>query len=136
MGAFLLRGGSGGEGVAGVVAFVFLLEVPGPVGVPVAVGPDGAELEDGFGGFGAPAGAGDVHAVFDQVAAGALDDAGGDGPPGREGLRVVQVRGFGLEVAGGPGGGGAAGLAQAGRGGAEGGGDAGGAAVQDLGGAV
>ena len=65
MGAFLLEGASGGEGVgAGVVAFVLAVEVPGPVGVEVAVGEQGAELEDGFGGAGAPAGSGDVHAVL------------------------------------------------------------------------
>jgi hypothetical protein len=60
---------SRGEDVAvSVVAFVFALEV---IGVEVAVGPEGAELQDGFGDLDAPAGAGDVHAVFDQVAAGA-----------------------------------------------------------------
>ena len=51
-----------------VVAFVFALEV---VGVEVAVGLEGSELQDGFGDLDALAGAGDVHAVFDQVAPGA-----------------------------------------------------------------
>jgi len=51
-----------------VVAFVFALEV---VCVQVAVGLEGAELQDGFGDLDALAGAGDVHAVFDQVAPGA-----------------------------------------------------------------
>jgi len=41
------------------------------VGVQVAVGLEGAELQDGFGDLDALAGAGDVHAVFDQVAPGA-----------------------------------------------------------------
>jgi hypothetical protein len=60
---------SRGEDVAvSVVAFVFALEV---VGVEVAVGLEGAKLQDGFGDLDALAGAGDVHAVFDQVAPGA-----------------------------------------------------------------
>jgi hypothetical protein len=41
----------------------------GPVVVEVAVGDQGAELEDGFGAVKAPAGAGDVEAVGDEVAA-------------------------------------------------------------------
>ena len=68
--------------VAGlVVALVFAVEVVGPVFVEVAVGVQGAEFEDGFGGLHAPAGAGAVHAVFYQVAAGAFGDAGGMGHP-------------------------------------------------------
>src|ERR1700683_1258601 len=111
MGAFLLECGLGGEGVAGrVVALVFAVAVVGPVVVEVAVGVEGAEFEDGFGGLGAPAGAGDGHAVFDQVAAGAFDDAGGDGPAVREGGGVVQPGGFGFQVAGGLPGGGVLGL--------------------------
>src|SRR5437016_5265877 len=38
------------------------------------------------------------HPVADQVAAGALDDAGGDRPAGRQGGGVVQVGLLGLEV--------------------------------------
>ncbi len=34
---------------------------------------------------------GDVHPVFDQVPAGALDDSGGDWPSALEGGRIVQV---------------------------------------------
>src|ERR1700734_1623205 len=106
MGAFRLEWGSGCEGVAvGVVALVFAVAVVGPVGVVVAVGVQGAEFEDGFGGGDSPAGAGDVHAVFDQVAAGAFDDAAGDGPAGGQGPGVVQVGGLDVEVAGGAGGG-------------------------------
>ena len=72
-----------------VVAVVFLGEVVGPVGVEVVVAGQGAEFEDGFGALQAPAGAGDVHAVFDEVAAGAFDDAGGDGPALGEGVVVA-----------------------------------------------
>jgi hypothetical protein len=74
-----------------VNALVFLGEVVGPVLVEVSVGDDRAEFEDCFGAGQAPAGAGDVHAVFDEVAAGALDDAGRDRPAGRQRGRVVQV---------------------------------------------
>src|SRR6185437_11915647 len=75
--------GSGGESegvlvAAEVVALVFPGDVPGPVGAGVAAGGDGAEPEDGLGSFESPAGAGDAHPVLHQVAAGALDDAGGD----------------------------------------------------------
>src|SRR3984885_8457987 len=133
MGAFLLECGSGCEGVAGrVVALVFAVAVVGPVVVEVAVGVEGAEFEDGFGGGDSPAGAGDVHAVFDQVAAGAFDDAGGDGPAVGQGGGVVQPGGLGFQVAGGLFGGGAFGLGQGGGVGAQGGGGA----VQDGGGAV
>jgi hypothetical protein len=56
-GAALWEGGSGREVVtASVVALVFALEVVGPVGVEVTAGVQGAELGDGFGGVGAPAG--------------------------------------------------------------------------------
>src|ERR1700733_7087211 len=137
MGAFLLEWGSGGELVAGgVVALVFAVAVVDPVFVEVAVGLEGAEFEDGFGCFGAPAGAGDVHAVFDQGAAGAFDDAGGDGPAVGQGCGVVQPGGLGVEVAGGLFRGLAVGRGEAGGVGAQRGGHVGGVAVQDGGGAV
>src|SRR5215468_10119158 len=87
---------SGGQGeavlvAAEVVALVFLVDVPVPVGVQVAVGADGAQPQDGLGAVGAPAGAGDAHPVADEVAAGALDHAGGDRPAVRQGPGVVQV---------------------------------------------
>src|SRR5580692_6868404 len=103
MGVALLEGASGGECeavlvAAEVVALVFLLDVPVPVGVEVAAGVDGAQPEDGLGSVQAPAGAGDAHPVLDEVAAGAFDDAGGDRPAGRQrggvvhpGLLVLQV---------------------------------------------
>jgi len=84
-----------------VDALVFLLEVMRPVGVEVAVGQHGAEGEDGFGSGQAPAGAGEFEPVFDQVAAGAFDGAGGDGPAGLKGVVVAQVGRFAGEVGGG-----------------------------------
>src|SRR5664279_1140899 len=61
------------KGVAGRVnAAVFLGEVEGPVLVEVAIGDQRAECQDRLGAGEAPAGAGDVHAVFDEVAAGAF----------------------------------------------------------------
>jgi hypothetical protein len=56
-----------------VDAFVFSAEVVTPVGVEVAAGGEGTELEDGFGSFQAPSRAGDVHSVLDDVAAGSFD---------------------------------------------------------------
>src|SRR2546423_1917054 len=96
-GVALLRDGGSGfwDGVVGVASFVdalvFLIDVVGPVGVEVAVRGQGTEFEDGLGAVQAPAGAGDVEAVFDQVAAGALDDAGGDRPALGESGGIVQV---------------------------------------------
>src|SRR6266568_906399 len=91
---------SGGEVIARLVdPFVLFAQVVGPVVVEVAVGADGAEFEDGFCSGQAPAGAGDVHAVFDQVTAGALDHPGGDRPAAGERGGVVQVGLLGGEVA-------------------------------------
>src|SRR5256885_14445858 len=106
----------------------------GPVGVEVAVAGQGAEFEDGFGAVEAPAGAGDVHAVGDEVAAGAFDDAGGDGPAGGERGRVVEVWGLVGEVGGADLGVGSLGDGDAAAlgAGADVGGDAGGVAVEDV----
>ncbi len=68
---------------------VFALEVVLPVDVEVAVAVQGAELEDGFCAGESPAGAGDVQAVLDEVAAGAFDDAGGDRPTRLQCLGIV-----------------------------------------------
>src|SRR5260221_1064626 len=83
-----------------VDALLFLGEVIGPVGVEVAVSGEGAESEDGFGTVEAPTGAGDVHAIFDQVAACAFDDAGGDRPALLQGVGVAEVGALVGEVAG------------------------------------
>jgi hypothetical protein len=81
------RSGSGGKdvvplfgGEAEASVLVFGVEVS--VGVTVAVRDDGAELEDGLGAGAAPAVAGDVEAVGDQVAASFSSYAGGDRPVG------------------------------------------------------
>jgi len=63
-----------------------------PVGVEVAVVDQGTELEDGFGPGQPSAGAGDVEAVGDQVAAGPFDHSDHDRPAGREGAIVAQER--------------------------------------------
>lgn len=79
---------------------MFLVEVVLPVVVEVVVAAQGPEFEDGFGAVEAPAGAGDVHAVLDEVPAGAFDDACGDGPALAERGRVVEVGGLVVEVGG------------------------------------
>src|SRR5829696_9336716 len=85
-------GGNDAVGVACRVHPLLLLgQVVGPVVVEVAVAVERAELEDRLGAGQAPASAGAVHAVFDQVPAGALDRAGGDRPAAGERGRVVQV---------------------------------------------
>lgn len=70
--------------------------VEAPVGIEIAVGNNGEQSQDGFGSGQAPAGAGDIEAVGDQVATGALDRAGGDRPPVVERGVVVEL----IEVAG------------------------------------
>src|ERR1035437_9876650 len=87
--------------VSGVVdAFVFAAEVVSPVGVEVAAGDQGAELEDGFSAFEAPSRACYVHSVLDDVPARALDDTGCDGPALAQSGGVVQVAGLVVQVAG------------------------------------
>src|SRR5215216_1027698 len=104
-------GSSGGNDAVGVACCVYPLlllgQVVGPVVVEVAVAAERPELEDGLGAGQAPASAGAVHAVFDQVPAGALDRAGGDRPATGERGRVVQV-GLLVEQVGGGGVGGLA----------------------------
>ena len=80
--------------VAGFVdVVVFLGEVVAPVLLEVTVDDDGAQLQDRFGAGEAPAGAGDVHAIFDEMSARALDDPGRDRPRVLESGRVVEVGG-------------------------------------------
>src|SRR5512146_3536605 len=83
---------------AEVVALAFAGDVPVPVGGGVAAGVDGAEPEHGLGSVQAPAGAGDAHPVLYQVAAGALDDAGGDRPAVRQRGGVVHEGLLGVQV--------------------------------------
>lgn len=90
-----------GFAVPGVVdAFAFAAEVVAPVGVEVAAGGEGAELEDGLGAFESPSRACYVHSVLDDVAACPLDDPGGDRPASGEGGGVVQAVLLVVQVAG------------------------------------
>jgi hypothetical protein len=84
---------------AGVEALVFAGRVEDPVVLEVVVRDQCAESEDGFGAVEAPAGAGDVEAVGDQVTAGAFDGAGGDRPAGFECGVVVELAEVADEVA-------------------------------------
>src|SRR5664279_5293820 len=84
--------------VVEVVAAEFLLLVPLPVLVEVAVGDDGAQVQDGFGARGGPPRAGDVHPVLYEESCCAFDDPGGDLPAVGQGGGVVQVRGLGGQV--------------------------------------
>ena len=78
----------------------FLVEVERPVLLEVAVAAQGSEFQDGFCAVESPACAGQVEPVFDQVSAGAFDDAGRDGPACLECLGVVEVVPFGEQVVG------------------------------------
>src|SRR5260370_29916080 len=90
-----------------VDAFVFSAEVVAPVGVEVAAGGEGTELEDGLGSFQAPSRACYVHSVLYDVAACSFDDSGGDRPALGEGPRVAQGVLLSFQVAGAFGGAGA-----------------------------
>lgn len=79
---------------------MFAGEVVSPVLGEVAVVVESAEFEDGFGAGQAPAGAGDVEPVADQVAAGALDGAGGDRPASRQRGVVAELTQVPGQVAG------------------------------------
>src|SRR5271156_6603603 len=83
-----------------VDAFVFPAEVEAPVGVEVAVGGQGAELEDGLGSFEAPSCARYVHSVLCQVPAGTLDYPGGDRPAFRQRRVITEVALLVVQVAG------------------------------------
>ena len=77
----LRASGDGVMGIArGVNAGALLGEVICPVAIKGTIAAQGAELEDRFGMSEPSAGAGDVHAVLDQMTASTLDDPGGDGP--------------------------------------------------------
>ena len=99
---FLWSEGFGGEGAGGlgVVALVFAVEVVGPVLVEVAVGVQGAEFEDGFGGLDAPVGSAENHAVLDKLPGRAPDEAAGHGPADCQEGGVVQVVLLDVQVAG------------------------------------
>lgn len=58
-----------------VDALVLLGEVTVPIGSEITISDQGAEFQDGFGSGQAAASTGDVQAITDLVAAGALDHA-------------------------------------------------------------
>src|SRR6266536_1223914 len=71
-------------------AAMFAFEVKRPVVLEVAIGPDGTQPEHSFRSAQGPAGTRAVHAVFDEISARALDDAGADGQAVAQGSVVVQ----------------------------------------------
>src|SRR5216683_3062488 len=62
-----------------MVTLLFSREMERPVRLHVAARDERAKTEDGFGTRERPARTGAIHAVLDEVASSALDDAGGDG---------------------------------------------------------
>src|SRR4051812_45523280 len=83
-------GDSAAEVLGTMMARMLGPEVKLPVGVQVPAGSKGAKLKYRLGTAQRPAGAGFIHPVADQVAAGALHDAGRDGKALRECIGVVQ----------------------------------------------
>ena len=74
-----------------VVALVLAGLVKVPVLVEVLAGAQGAKAQYGFAAGQTPAGAGEPHAIADQVAGGAFDDARADGQTRRQVLVVAQI---------------------------------------------
>ena len=74
--------------------------VEGPVIVEVLAGPKGSKLQDRLCSFQAPPSTGDIHAIFDEMAAGSFDDAGRDRKALREELIVTQQISIFQEIAG------------------------------------
>ena len=75
-----------------MVALVLALLVEAPVLIEVSAGAESAKPQHGFGASEGPTRSGEVHAVRDQVAAGAFDHAVAIESSG-EALVVVQIRG-------------------------------------------
>jgi len=67
------------------MAQVLPLEVEPPVRLEMAARSHGAQSQNGLGSWDAPAGAGDIEPVVDEMSAGTLDD------PGRDGQTRMQV---------------------------------------------
>src|SRR4051812_42530508 len=82
---------------------VLALSVKGPVGIPVVGQAYGAEIEDGVSAVLGPAHPGLLHAVLDEVTAGALDHAGANRPAPRQVPVIVHVRSVASVVADGAG---------------------------------
>src|SRR5579863_5246559 len=61
-------------------------DVEGPVAIEVPAQVDGSELDDCLGHRLSPAHSRTLHSVLDEILAGALDGATGDGPPLSQGL--------------------------------------------------
>ena len=68
--------------------------------IPIIILVDGAQSEQGFSTFDCPKHAGQFATVFDEMATGAFDDAGADGPAVAQILGVVHVGLIAAEVIG------------------------------------
>jgi hypothetical protein len=66
--------------VAGMKALLFFFDVEGPVAIEVTTQVDGSELDDCLGHLLSPAHSRTLHSILDDILAGALDGATGDGP--------------------------------------------------------
>src|SRR5712691_4939369 len=75
-----------------VIALILLVFVEVPVRVEIAIDVKSSEFEDRFAALQSPPGAGDFHAIFDQVTASAFDHPGGDRVPLGQVGRIVQIR--------------------------------------------
>ena len=76
-----------------MIALILLFFVEVPVRIEIAIDVKRPEFEDGFAALQSPPGAGDLHAIFDQVTACAFDYTRSDGIPLGQGVGIVEKRG-------------------------------------------
>jgi hypothetical protein len=76
-----------------VITLILLAFVEGPVHIEIAIDIKRPEFEDRFAAFEPPPSAGDLHAVFDQVATRTFDDARSDRIPLGQVVGIVEIRG-------------------------------------------
>src|SRR5438045_9119130 len=81
-------------------AFLFFLDVEGPVAIKVAAQIDSSELDDGLGHLLRPAHSRALHAIFDEVLAGTFDWPASDRPALGEVLVITHAGAIAVEVLG------------------------------------
>ena len=92
-------GGHDAVGIEGsVVTFIFFSLMEVPVLIKVVAGAQRPRTQDGLGASEAPAGACNFHAVFDQMAARAFNDSGGDGKSSSKVMIILEVWRIGEQV--------------------------------------
>ena len=74
-----------------VVTIILLSFMEEPILIKVVTGAKGTQAQHGFSAGQTPAGPGHLHAVFDQMSTGALDDSSGNGKALRKIAIIAQT---------------------------------------------